>query len=361
MKPKHNYRNDTRNRKYQLTINNPENHNVTHESIKQALEKYHLKYLAMCDETGQEGTYHIHVFIYFDNAIYFSSVKKIFPTANILTALGTSQQNRSYLLKALPEHNKDKNGYYDYTDAGGKQHKGQNHTDTFEEIGECPLDQQGKRNDLAFMYSLVKDGYSDSEILEKCPETAIKHIDKIAKLRLTYLSDKFRRHRRLDLKVNYITGKTGTGKSRDILDEYGDENVYRVTDYQHPFDSYQPNMSCICFEEFRSSLKMSDMLNYLDIYPLILPARYTSKVACYSTVFVVSNWDFESQYSELQKIPEQRSSYEAFIRRFNGFVKVYTDSGIVTYPTIQAYLNRNLPFAPVDEPTPFDETETDET
>ena len=174
------------------------------------------------------------------------------------------------------------------------------------------------------------------------------YIDKINKLRHSYLTDKFRGTRRLNLKVHYITGATGTGKSRDILDEHGDENVYRVTDYQHPFDSYQCQ-DVIVFEEFRSSIRLQDMLNYLDIYPVTLPARYSPKVACFSEIYVVSNWTFEMQYSELQKDPEQKSSYEAWIRRFNGVVKEYTKSGIITYPTIQDYLKRNEEFRPVTD------------
>lgn len=347
---------NTRSRKYLLTINNPESHQVTHESIKEALEKYHLKYLAMCDETGGETkTYHCHVYVYFENAINFLTMKKAFPSANIVTAVGTSLENRSYLLKSNPEHNKKPDGSYEYKDSSGKIHSGINHTDTFEELGECPKEEQGKRTDLEYMYQLVKDGYTNAEILELCPVTAIKHIDKLNKLRHAYLTDKYKGTRRLELKVHYITGKTGAGKSRDVLDEYGDENCYRVTDYQHPFDSYQCE-SVLVFEEYRSSLKLQDMLNYLDVYPVTLPARYSPKVGCYTTVFVVSNWTFEQQYSELQKDLEQKSSYEAWVRRFNGRVKVYTDSGIEIYETIQDYLKRNEHFRPVDksEPLPFD-------
>lgn len=356
MNSKNNTKN-TRSRKYLLTINNPTDHGVTHHSIKKAVEKYQLKYLAMCDETGGENhTYHVHVYIYFENAILFSTMKKLFPSANILTVLGNSAQNRAYLLKSAPEHNKNSDGFYEYKDSTGKVHSGQNHSDTFEELGECPDEHQGKRNDLEYMYSLVKDGYTNAEILEMCSETAIKHIDKLNKLRHAYLTDKFKGTRRLDLQVHYITGKTGTGKSRSILDEFADENCYRITDYQHPFDSYQCE-PVIVFEEYRSSLRLQDMLNYLDVYPVTLPARYSPKVGCYTTVFVVSNWTFEQQYSELQKDSEQKSSYEAWIRRFNGYVKVYTNSGITTYPTMQDYLKRNENFRPVDEPTPFDDAE----
>ena len=349
-----NHTKNTRSRKYMLTLNNPSEHGETHATIKEKLCKYQMEYLAMCDETGSQGTYHIHIYVKFRNAIQFLTIKKMFPSANIATALGTSVQNRNYILKCTPEHHKKDDGTYNYKDSAGKIHSGVNHTKTFEEIGECPQEEQGSRNDLKYMYTLIKDGLSDAEILNLIPETAIKHIDKINKIRHAYLIDKFKGQRRMDLKVHYITGKTGMGKTRDILDEYGDENVYRVTDYHHPFDSYQCE-PVICFDEYRSSLKLSDTLNYLDIYPVTLPARYSPKVACYTTVFVVSNWTFEMQYAELQKDMEQKASYDAWVRRFNGYVKEYTDDGIITYPTMQDYLHRHETFHSVAyETVPFD-------
>lgn len=346
---------NTRSRKYLLTINNPAEKEVTDETIVNSVEKIKTKYLAFCYETGSQGTYHVHIYFYFENAVNFNTMKKLFPTARIDTVKASSQQVKNYLLKSAKEHKKNEDGSYEYKDNTGKLHSGINHSETFKEFGECPTEVQGKRNDLEYMYNLVKDGYSDAEILELCPHTAIKHIDKINKLRHSYLTDKFRGTRRLNLKVHYITGATGTGKSRDILDIHGDENVYRVTDYQHPFDSYQCQ-DVIVFEEFRSSIRLQDMLNYLDIYPVTLPARYSPKVACFSEIYVVSNWTFEMQYSELQKDPEQKSSYKAWIRRFNGVVKEYTKSGIITYPTIQDYLKRNEEFRPVtdEDEMPFD-------
>ena len=101
------------------------------------------------------------------------------------------------------------------------------------------------------------------------------------------------------------------------------------------------------------------MLNYLDIYPVILPARYTPKICCATTIYVVSNWTFEMQYAEIQKDPEQKSSYEAWIRRFNGYVKEYTENGIITYPTMQDYLQR-FKKIPTGMKTPFDYDDSSE-
>lgn len=38
-------------------------------------------------------------------------------------------------------------------------------------------------------------------------------------------------------------------------------------------------MNTLVFEEFHSQIPIGDMHNYLDIYPLMLPARYNDKVA----------------------------------------------------------------------------------
>lgn len=346
-----------RSRKYLLTINNPAQHNLSHNTISETIDnsKIAVRYYAVCDETGSQGTYHFHVFLYFKNAIDFQTIKGMFPQAHIDIAKGTAEECKAYLLKSNKKHNKADDGSYQYKDTSGKTHSGVNHSDTFEEHGECPKDHAGARNDLEQLYNYVKDGLTNAEIVELMPKTGIKYLDKINRLRHDYLEDKYKNSRRLDLKVHYIFGKTGTGKTRDILDQYADSEVYRVTDAQHPFDSYK-QQSVIVYEEFRSSLRLQDMLNYLDIYPVDLPARYSPKVCCAETIFVVSNWTFEMQYAELQKDPEQKASYEAWVRRFNGEVREYTDSGIKVYKTMQEYLHRDTDFVSLDESVelPFD-------
>lgn len=337
---------DTQSLSYTMCCNNPLEKGYTHEKLRELLTGLpKIDYWCLCDEIGLETqTYHTHIYFHAKQGIRHSTLRNKFPEMDIQASQGTPQQNRDYIRKE---------GAYEDSEKKETNLKG-----TFEEWGELPVSRQGKRTDLERMYDLIKEGKSNAEILELCGETAIMHIDKLNKLRLEHLTDKFRNTRNLNLKVHYVTGKTGTGKSRDILDEHGDANVYRVTDYQHPFDSYQCQ-PVIVFEEFRSNIRLQDMLNYLDIYPVTLPARYSPKVGCYTTVYVVSNWDFEQQYSELQKDPEQKSTYEAWIRRFNGTVKFYDGNDIITYPTMNNYLKRYETFHPLpqDEELPFAEPE----
>ena len=50
------------------------------------------------------------------------------------------------------------------------------------------------------------------------------------------------------------------------------------------FEGYH-GQEVLVFEEFSGQIPIEDMLNYLDIYPLSLPARYNDKTACYTKVY----------------------------------------------------------------------------
>ena len=312
--------NNRRSRKYQITINNPEKHkNCSHQAIRETLKQWeHITYWCMCDETAK--TYHTHLYIQFKNPVYFSSLKKAFPSAHIEEAAGTAEENRAYILKE---------GKWKDTEKGETNLK-----DTFEEWGTMPKAGQGRRSDLADLYQMIKDGYSNIEILERNPDNLLnlQHIDKA---RLEILSNQYRTQRRTNLLVTYVSGPTGYGKSRQILDTHGDSDVYRVTDYKHPFDTYSGE-NVLVFEEFRSDLLIGSMLNYLDVYPLQLPARYNNRQACYTFVYLVSNWKLEDQYRNIY--PEQPDTWKAFIRRIQK-VRIYTAPEIWTEYNTNDYLN----------------------
>ena len=108
------------------------------------------------------------------------------------------------------------------------------------------------------------------------------------------------------------------------MEMYGYRNVYRVTDYSHPFDGYM-GQDVILFEEFRSSIKLGDMLKYLDGYPVVLPCRYANKQACFTKVYIVTNVPLSKQYTGSQV--DCMEDYKAFLRRIHR-VKHYTSKGI---------------------------------
>ena len=181
------------------------------------------------------------------------------------------------------------------------------------------------------MYNMIKQGADTYEILETCPEF-VRDIDNIERTRQIILEKKFRTTFR-ELEVTYIYGTTGVGKTRQVMEQYGYDKCYRVTDYAHPFDGYK-GQDVIIFEEFRNSLKIADMLVYLDGYPVELPCRYANKQACFTKVYIISNWALELQYPQIQA--ETPLTYQAWLRRIHT-VRVFSDSGKYVDSTTQDY------------------------
>ncbi len=313
---------DSRSRKWQITINNPIEYGYSHEHIKELLNEFSsLVYWCMSDEVGEQGTYHTHVYFCLNNASRFSTIKSKFNGPHVEMANGTSLQNRDYVFK-LGKWIKD------------KKHE-TNLADTHEEFGECPVERQGSRNDLNDLYDMIKSGMSNYEIIEDNPSYML-NIDKIERARQIVREEKYKDMFR-ELEVVYIWGETGTGKTRGVMEEYGYSNVFRITDYLHPFDNYK-GQEVIIFEEFRSSLKIQDMLNYLDGYPLELPCRYANKIACYIKVYIITNIDLLQQYESVQK--EYSETWKALLRRIHK-VKQFCSDKVYEYSLFD-YLNRDL-------------------
>lgn len=308
---------DKQSRKWQMTINNPIEKGLTHEKIKEKIKTIKsVVYFCMADEAGQ--TPHTHVYLACSSAVRFSTLKKQFPAAHLEMARGTSDENRAYVAKSGKWENDKKHG----TSIPG----------TFEESGEMPVERQGARNDLADLYDMVKEGMSNFEIIEANPDYLLRLGD-IERVRQMLRNEQYRQAFR-KLSVTYVWGATGAGKTRSIMERHGFSNVYRVTDYDHPFDTYA-GQDVLMLDEYRGQFLIHAILNYLDGYPLELPCRYANRVACYTAVYIVSNVDLWEQYPNIQR--EQPATWAAFLRRIHQVVKFFSDGRQAAY-TLQEYL-----------------------
>lgn len=289
-------------RKYQLTINNPTEHGFSHEIIKANIQALSgCLYWCMCDEEG--ATPHTHVYMAFEHAKEFASVQRRFYGAHIEAAKGTHRENRDYIRKEGKWRDSDKSET--------------NKSETFEESGELPEESDRRVKQSEAILARVIDGASNAEIMREYP-SAMLHLPRIEQARQTFLEEKYRKEFR-KLTVEYIWGETGVGKTRKVMEKHGYENVCRVTNYAHPFDSYT-GQDVIVFDEFRSSLPLSDMLCYLDGYPLMLPCRYADRVACYTKVYILSNISLDKQYPNVQL--EEPASFDAFKRRLTSVYRM---------------------------------------
>lgn len=304
---------DPQSKKWQLTINNPKSCGLDRYCLLDTLSQLPLDYFALCDEVGASGTPHTHIFLNAHSNLRFSTIRRKFPVAHIEKALGTAQQNRDYIAKT---------GKWANTSKAETTVEG-----SFFEWGTLPTEQEERSPAMTRLLQDIKDGRSTLEIIEKMPAFGFKVRD-IDTLRETVNAAKYRSQNR-DLTVYYLYGASGTGKTRGIYREHSAANICRITDYGGKngvrFDAYH-GQPVLVFEEFCSQIPIESMLNYLDVYPLTLPARYSDRVACYSTVYITSNIPLENQYRDVQSCKPE--TWRAFLRRIN-VVREYRQDGTV--------------------------------
>lgn len=308
---------DTQSRKYLITINNFLEHGYTRENIRVKITALKsLVYFCAAEEKGLEtGTHHIHIFIVFSSGVRFSTMKNVFSLGgDIESARGSSAENRDYVNKAGKWADDKKSD----TRIDG----------TFEEWGELPEEHQGVSNEYTMVIDRILDGASNAEILREFPQY-LRGLRDVEYVRQTLRAEEYRDKWR-DLETVYIWGITGVGKTRYVMESFGYGCVYAVNDYNHPFDGYAGE-SVILFDEFASSFRIQDMNNYLDGYPLSLPARYANKQACYDRVFIISNLDLRDQYT-FTRI-NQPEVWAAFIRRIHKVIRFFPDGSRREYET----------------------------
>jgi hypothetical protein len=340
---------DTQSRAYQLTINNPTEKGLNHDSIKKIIKAIpSLDYYCLCDEIGEEGTPHTHVYLKVRNPIKFSTMKNKFPTAHIEAAKGDAKENRDYIRKE---------GKYANTRKAET-----NLPDTFEEEGELPVNRQGERTDWQILYDMISDGCSDKEIIEANPGY-IRFLSSIDRARQKIWEDKFKDEWR-NIECIYIYGKTNTNKTRSVMEKYGYGNVFRMTNYHTTglWDAYKCQ-DVVVFEEFRSQLDISDMLTYMEGYPnSSLRARYSDKCAVYTKIVIISNIPLECQYPDVQE--EDYETWKAFLRRIKRVYYHESRTKVHEYNSVREYMlihQKERDFQAMSEPvqTPFDTDENE--
>lgn len=308
--------NNTQSRKWLMVINNPSEAGLDHSTISEIVQKFCPVYFCMADEIATTGTYHTHVFFCTSSPARFSTIKKRFPTAHIEKAYGTPKENRDYITKT---------GIWADTDKAETTVP-----NTFQEWGELPADSEDKAPEMFQIMRALRSSKTIMEIIEEHPNLAFR-IREIEVLRQTILSEKYSAENR-KLEVYYLYGSTGAGKTWGIFKDNDPREICRITDYGGRngvrFDAYHCQ-SILVFEEFHSQIPISTMLNYLDIYPLTLPARYTDRTACYTKVYLTSNVPLDEQYRDIQRY--QRETWKAFLRRITNIIEYLPDGSTVIH------------------------------
>lgn len=304
-------------RKYMITIQHPLDKGFDHDMIRDIVSTMKPSYWCMCDEIATTGTPHTHVFLYRQSAIRIDTIQRKFPACHYDSCLGTCAENRDYLTKSGKWADSDKAE----TSVPG----------TFEEFGEMPTEREEKNPRDADLIDAIEAGQTTAEIIRNDPSLAFRS-NEIDVLRQTLTTERFKVENR-EIKVIYLFGPTASGKTRSIFDAHSASAVCRITNYGTSqggvkFDGYH-GQPVLVFEEFHSQIPLPDMLNYLDCYPLMLPARYSDRVACYTTVYMTSNISLTEQYPLAQQV--DHATWAAFIRRITKVIEFLEDGTTIEH------------------------------
>lgn len=175
---------------------------------------------------------------------------------------------------------------------------------------------QGKRSDLEELREAVVKGATVNDVLldPELSGKAARVLPWLEKMAGAQQAARFSQEDR-EVTVHYVWGKPGLGKTRSVLD--GDRSqIFRVTNYQHPFDDYA-GQRVLVLDEFDSQLPFQLLLNVLDRYPCKLPCRYRDAWAGWTTVWIISNKPLEKQYQDVDS--EVRAALDRRISDYREF------------------------------------------
>jgi hypothetical protein len=272
-----------------ITINYLNKEPIHDKELERQLQKLEdiQYYIFQLEQGEKENVKHHQMYLLFTKRKYFTWIKEQFPTAHIEQRRGSHIQAKEYCSKTDTR--------VSLTNEWGDENE------------------QGKRNDLSDILDMIYEGRSINDIINTYPSQYLRYRNNIEHLYERHKSELTLKTFR-QLQVTYVWGKTGVGKTSTIMKHHGFDKVYRITDYKHPFDTYQ-GQDIIIFDEFHSQIKIELMLNLLDGYPLKLPARYNDKTAQYKQVYIISNEPLDKQYPNVQK--HYQDTFNALRRRIH--------------------------------------------
>lgn len=276
---------DSRNRSWVVTLNTE---HYSKAEVEEKLKAY--TYIGQMEKGDETGYVHWQLYIENKTAIRFSTLKKKFPTGHFEVRWGTKKQAYDYATKsktAIPD-TIIKNGDIDISE-----------TDSPKISVEAAV-------------SLMERGMRVNEVLVKYP-SLWRSMAYLERAQAIIDENNYSMNER-DVKVEYIYGLPGTGKTSWIYKTHGFDEVYRVTNYNHPFDSYN-GQNVLVLDEYYDSLSLDLLLNVLDRWPFKMPARYNDKWAAYTKVYIISNRKLKDQYH--YDFIEEPQRIKSFYRRIS--------------------------------------------
>ncbi len=244
---------DTRSRAWFMTINNYSPEELAKVKAAKSI------YLCVCEEVGEQGTPHIHCWMYFKSDKFFSKMKKDYPRADI---------RQSVVSRGMPARN--------YC-LGQVKKKGFKDNPTFYEVGEMPA--QGKRSDITVCREKVLEGGNMRDV--------VKVASSIQGIRMAELMFKYtERKRNWKPKVKWYYGPTGCGKSHAAHTELEDAFPAHTTiKWWEGYDAHEN----VVIDDMRGDFcKFHELLKLLDKYPFLIECKGGSRQFLAKNIIITS-------------------------------------------------------------------------
>lgn len=256
---------------------------------------------------SKAGMKHLHFVGCGNNGIKFSTVKRfIGEKAHIEPTMGTKEQVEEYI----------------------------NKTGVFEEKGEVIIaraqqgdlvGKKGRRTDLEIIREAIDSGMTWQEVRRLKDSFFDNRITTIIK---NMYFDKRSQETPFKRQVNvhWLCGLSGSGKTGiiyELIEKYGEGNVYLISDYQNPFDGYAGE-SVIIMDEFRGQLPYYTVLGLLEGYKKEVHCRYANVLGLWTEVYITTVKSPEEVYAKMiDKEDEATDPISQLLSRIKDFSYCY--------------------------------------
>lgn len=255
-----------------------------------------------------KGLKHVHAVLEDPKAMRFSAVKKVFPSMHIQPTKGNKEQAEGYIKKT-----------------GKWSEEGEEIVYTAQR-GDIK-GAQGQRRDLGVIQDLIDQGMTPDQIMDM--NINWRRFDKM--IRDAYFSKRVKETPFLrQVEVIWHVGDSGSGKTysvMELIEKVGEENVYFISDYEHPFDKYN-GQRILFMDEFRGQIRFSTLLAILQGYRAQISARYNNIFALWEEVHISTILPPELVYKKLvSKEDEKDDTIKQLYRRISKIIYHWVSGG----------------------------------
>lgn len=186
--------------------------------------------------------------------------------------------------------------------------------------------EQGKRNDLVEVKNMIRSGASELEVADSHFNQWVRYNRSFSQYRNLVMQEAAKRER--NVRVYYIWGETGTGKSRYCRDR--SPGLFSVSEGVTGmwFTGYAYEKE-VLFDDFRGTVPLHVLLKYLDRYPVQVPIHGSYMHFNAEVIYITSNVPLEDLYRNA----DQRSR-DALRRRITEVIEMTNGTSDKDTPVI---------------------------